>query len=395
MRKPAPKCRFREEVPAPWRRMSNRISHSSPTLPTPQFRLEVSSAVTDACCTYCSIEVDSSPGSKPAIERWATSRVKQAERIAKERNVPLLLLTARDGLLDPGELVSPGGATLGDDEIARHARRVGRQLEERRISQVLFLVNPSSRSSLAYLRLIVLACGAKVQLELCDHRRPFPDWSKVFTQAEQARLRVANGRASVEEAFGNLFRKHEDDGMVWFKRAQAYQDLGRAELALSDYERAAALFRMEEWQKYARDAVMLMGAHRKSSSSGDDPSLNTRLEALSRLQLEPNLERLSREAMSSTFKSPTAAVSLCRTALIRIVLALDPQASNDQKEGKLARAIKRLKMRRITLQLAEDMDLLRQRRNDVEWGTSIASRRDAVFCTEKLLEILREIYPRR
>jgi len=86
---------------------------------------------------------------------------------------------------------------------------------------------------------------------------------------------------------------------------------------------------------------------------------------------------------------------LCRTALIRIVVALDPQASDDQKEGKLARAIKRLKVRRITQQVAEDMDSLRQRRNGVEWKTGIASQRDAVFCTEKLLEILRSVYSRR
>jgi hypothetical protein len=352
--------------------------------------------VTEACCTYCSIEVDSSPGPRPAVERWATSRVKQAERIAKERNVPLLLLTARDGLLDPDEPVSPGGATLDDDEIAFHARRVGRQLEERHISRLLFLVNPSSRLSLAYLRLLVLACGAKVPLELCDHRgRPFPDWSKVFTQAEQARLRAVKGRVSVKEAFDNLFEKHEEDGMVWFKRAQAYQELGQAELALSDYERAAALFRMEEWQRYARDAVASMDTQRKSWSSGNDPSLSARLEILSRLQLEPNLERLSHEAMSSVFRSPTAAVSLCRTALIRIVVALDPQARDDQKEGKLARAIKRLKLRRITPRVAEDMDSLRRRRNGVEWKTGVASQRDAVFCTEKLLEILRSVYSRR
>jgi hypothetical protein len=106
------------------------------------------------------------------------------------------------------------------------------------ISDLKFLVSPSNRLALAYLRLITLACDrASVTLELLDHRgRPFAEWSKVFRQAEEAKRRASKPGTSVKEVFADLFRRYgEDDGMVWFKCGEAYRDRRQYADALGNF----------------------------------------------------------------------------------------------------------------------------------------------------------------
>ena len=70
--------------------------------------------------------------------------------------MPLLLLTAERGLVGKDDRLPPGGTDLSDEEISSKARLVARQLEKDDIRELIFLVTPSNRLALAWLRLLTL-----------------------------------------------------------------------------------------------------------------------------------------------------------------------------------------------------------------------------------------------
>jgi hypothetical protein len=206
------------------------------------------------CCTYCSVETRSPSELVPAVLRWGTARVKNAEKFATDREMPLLLLTSRHGLLGKDDLIPPGGVDLSDGEIRVKARLVFRQLQEKGIQELSFLSNPSNRLAIAYLRLITLACDrAGVNLQVLDHSgRPFAEWTKAYRQAEEARRRASKPGVSVEQVFAELFRLYGlGDGMIWFRRGEAHRDRRDYGNALADFRQAGELFTMKEWRDRA------------------------------------------------------------------------------------------------------------------------------------------------
>lgn len=183
-----------------------------------------------------------------------TVRVKNAEKFAHNHSIPLLLLTARHGHVDRDDLIPSGGVDLSDKEISRKAHQVAGQLQEKDIHELNFMVNPSNRLAIAYLRLITLACDrARVSLEVLDQSgRPFAEWTKAFRRAEEARRRASKPRVSVKEVFTDLFRRYgEEDGMIWFKCGEAFRDRRQYADALANFRQAGQLFTMKEWRDLA------------------------------------------------------------------------------------------------------------------------------------------------
>ncbi len=73
-------------------------------------------------------------------------------------------------------------------------------------------------------------------------------------QAEEAKKRLIEDRLEGERLFDELIRRYPGDGMVYYKRGEAWEKLEEWELGHNDYARAKTLFPMEKWKRIAEDA---------------------------------------------------------------------------------------------------------------------------------------------
>jgi tetratricopeptide (TPR) repeat protein len=85
------------------------------------------------------------------------------------------------------------------------------------------------------------------------------DWREVMDEAEQAKKQMLVDREKGEAMFSVLIQRVNSDGMVYFKRAEAYEALGELELALEDYRRAYAFFPMLRWKRIAKEGLFRVG----------------------------------------------------------------------------------------------------------------------------------------
>jgi tetratricopeptide (TPR) repeat protein len=84
----------------------------------------------------------------------------------------------------------------------------------------------------------------------------FPgNWREIMDQAEQAKRQMLIDREKGEAMFADLILQVNSDGMVYFKRAEAYEALGQLDLALEDYRRAMSLFPMQRWKRIAKEGL--------------------------------------------------------------------------------------------------------------------------------------------
>ena len=67
------------------------------------------------------------------------------------------------------------------------------------------------------------------------------DWPSVIRAAEAAKAVFLTDRTRGEALFADLLEAHSLDGMVWLKRAQAYEQTGDTASAHADFARAEAL----------------------------------------------------------------------------------------------------------------------------------------------------------
>ncbi len=67
------------------------------------------------------------------------------------------------------------------------------------------------------------------------------DWASVMRAADQAKTALRGDRARGEKLFAELLQAHPNDGMVYMKRAEAYEQAGDAVAATADYSRAERL----------------------------------------------------------------------------------------------------------------------------------------------------------
>jgi len=62
-------------------------------------------------------------------------------------------------------------------------------------------------------------------------------------------------RAAGEREFEGLLEQHPRDGMVYFKRGEAYEAIGEMDLAAADFQHAVAMFPKPEWKGRAKEAL--------------------------------------------------------------------------------------------------------------------------------------------
>lgn len=81
------------------------------------------------------------------------------------------------------------------------------------------------------------------------------DWKLITHSAEQAKKQMILDPDSGKKLFEDLFDTYGADGMVFFKRAEAYEALEDSLSALADYRKAKALFPMDEWKAKAQAGI--------------------------------------------------------------------------------------------------------------------------------------------
>lgn len=71
-------------------------------------------------------------------------------------------------------------------------------------------------------------------------------------EAEQAKKEMLIDQDEGEKRFAELLRQYGADGMIFYKRAEAWEALDNKENALADFRKAEALFPMAAWKANAR-----------------------------------------------------------------------------------------------------------------------------------------------
>jgi Flp pilus assembly protein TadD len=78
-------------------------------------------------------------------------------------------------------------------------------------------------------------------------------------RADKAKLALISDRSAGEREFSALFAQSPNDGMIYFKRGEAYEALGERTLAKTDFQRAMAMFPMSNWKARAQEAIDRVG----------------------------------------------------------------------------------------------------------------------------------------
>jgi tetratricopeptide (TPR) repeat protein len=81
------------------------------------------------------------------------------------------------------------------------------------------------------------------------------NWREIMDEAEQAKRQMLVDRKRGEAMFADLIQRVNSDGMVFFKRAEAYEVLSELELALEDFRSALAFFPMLRWKRIAKEGL--------------------------------------------------------------------------------------------------------------------------------------------
>lgn len=200
------------------------------------------------------------------------------------------------------------------------------------------------------------------------------NWPLVLQQAEKARELVADKKSRREglQLFDQLVTEYPNDGMVYFKRAEAHEALDEIELASSDYKRAQSMFSKKLWQGLARSRVDLLDKLITSRTVRQRVSHALGARAL---ELFP-VEQSAQGAGEFIKPSPFVSIELARTALVRTVLALE-HGSSENKSW-------RQRIDGLSGRLPPNR---RPSANTIERAKTILSKRDnAVYNSERVTE---------
>ena len=81
------------------------------------------------------------------------------------------------------------------------------------------------------------------------------DFREIMNQAELARRKMVVSKAEGLNLFDALIQERGEDGMIYFKRAEAFEALGNFKKSLADFRIAKALFPMPKWKQIAQDGI--------------------------------------------------------------------------------------------------------------------------------------------
>ena len=81
------------------------------------------------------------------------------------------------------------------------------------------------------------------------------EWGPIMKDAEEAKSIMIGDIEEGEIKFESLLAEYPTDGMVYFKRGEAYEYHGEIQKAKSDYQKAYKLFPQTKWKNIALEGI--------------------------------------------------------------------------------------------------------------------------------------------
>jgi hypothetical protein len=213
----------------------------------------------NAFCTYCSASKSQESGSIPAIRRYQSSRIERVYTAADQLEIEFYILSGKFGLIFPNQPIPFYDHLLNREEVSALAELIAKQIREYRITRLVYFTKPlaSNKNLVPYHDSLSIACK-QVSLpffvvELEDVA--MNTWRTVMEAADSAKFTMISDRTAGEKQFESLLEQHPRDGMIYFKRGEAYEAIGEAKLATADFQRAIAMFPKPEWKTRAKEAL--------------------------------------------------------------------------------------------------------------------------------------------
>ena len=94
-----------------------------------------------AYCTYCSAEKNHSQKLLPAIDLYKSHRISKISDLSVKKGVKFIILSGTFGVVDVHQKIDYYDHLLKPSEVEGHAELVASQLQEKKISQLVFFMN--------------------------------------------------------------------------------------------------------------------------------------------------------------------------------------------------------------------------------------------------------------
>jgi hypothetical protein len=139
------------------------------------------------------------------------------------------------------------------------AELVASQIDNYRIDSIVYFTKPlaSSANLLPYRDTLAAACDRSSRaffvVELEDPK--MSNWRAIMEAADAAKIDMISDRSAGERKFELLLQQNPRDGMIYFKRGEAYEAIGENALAATDFQRAMAMFPRADWKGRAKEAL--------------------------------------------------------------------------------------------------------------------------------------------
>jgi len=324
----------------------------------------------------------------PVLERYRSSRIRQVAELAEQEGACFVVLSGKFGLLELHDKVPYYDYLLQPEDVPRMVDVVAEQIRQKGIDHITFFTKPTEdREELRpYIDLIEQACFAAdvpFELRILEGTR-MPNWREIMRKAEEAKRLLIRDRSEGEKAFDRLLQQYPSDGMVYFKRGEAWELIGELQLALRDYSKAELLFPMPKWKERARQAAERV---EKQIAKLEPVSPD---QILSQIR-DPSLAKICGEALDANVNEPRSALVLYRTALEQVVdhLVRVNRVDCEPSTG-LADKINMLRDS-VAAATVSHMHTIRVLGNDAAHGEPV-SPDDAVVSRTALLAILKAVF---
>jgi tetratricopeptide (TPR) repeat protein len=146
------------------------------------------------------------------------------------------------------------------EEVDALAKIIAEQLRAACVDSVIYYTKaPESNPKLEpYLEAIEKGCSmakAILEIRLINGGKKMRNWRDIMNDADAAKKLMISDRKAGEGEFLRLNEEYPSDGMIYFKRGEAFEVIGEYSTALGDFEKAEILLPMQEWKLRARAAI--------------------------------------------------------------------------------------------------------------------------------------------
>lgn len=217
----------------------------------------------DIFCTYCSKEKDELIDYLPAIHRYKSKRIRKVNESAKLLGFPMFILSGKYGLISADKKIRYYDHPLLDKEVNDLVnKKVANRLIKYKIEKIYFFRNLSDSNIKPYIKAISKACKLSktkiiyLEIDIGEIENVANNgYREIWHAALKAQQEMVLGKDNSGKSFNNLFKRHPNDGMLFYERAEAYECLENISKAKNNYELALLYFPNPKWKKVAYEGL--------------------------------------------------------------------------------------------------------------------------------------------